>query len=144
MSDPKFVENEHTYLIITKEPVTKSSDASDHLLLTLNSRLFFTTLNDADRIVTEMYKVPGVKEVSLQVCGTLPQSRKSKGDIGLCNLSGSVTKRRRDLKGVEITAVYDQWLPYCKIGKNGQLIGGIMPEILDTMSKNLNFTAKYE
>ena len=50
--------------------------------------------------------------------------------------------RRKNFYGYTMTALYDTWPPYCMIGKNGSIAGGIFHDILEELSHELNFTTK--
>ena len=87
-------------------------------------------------IVDEVYR-KNDNEISRTFCGFLSTL------LSTCDIFEPHWSRRRNLHGMEITAVYDGWSPYCMVNGSGDLEGGIMFEIFQTLAKTLNFKPVY-
>ena len=108
--------------------------------LDVTSQVYITLADNSleDNVkVYEVFKASSNRPITVQLCGFWNRNMEK-----ICDLLSGVAHRRLDLQGITLSAVYDSWDPFCIIGSNNELVGGIFPEIFQRLSDALYFTAK--
>ena len=120
-----------TCTIIVLGDVSQIETAMEKFPLNFSSKVFIPTRESPAGNIT-YYEVYRVKpELSMQV-HKCPREYEP---------ADSVWTHRTNLHGAELSFVYEEFTPFCKVDENGNL-GGIMYDIMESLSETLNFTTK--
>jgi hypothetical protein len=135
-------ELDHTYVVFSTVPVTFSYFSSLKLLR-FDSKFFLVQEmlsehnNDVTYNVTSLYKVAKMDNiVHVENCGTWSTNNTN------VTIQCTLTLTRRNLFGVSLKVSFNDWPPYCLVGSDGVVNGGVFYDILEDLKMSLNFTTE--
>ena len=124
VSTSSLVGNTTHLIVLNKVNLGSAREALGKQQLRLDSRVFLIAPNE--RLYTA-FKVSKDSEIIFDQCHNL--------DCGL--------KDRRNLYGHTLVAIYDEWKPFCIVLSKLEPPVGLLPELVNALAVDLNFTVRY-